>query len=125
MKRSLMLNNFPLIIADENTDARIIQSLIYNGYHIFSVQQLMPGISDAEIIKYAWIKGGFILTEDKDFGDELVYQKKLHHGALLLRLAGVGIDEKVRLILIAFQKHSHDFINSFSVLSKNKLRIRK
>ena len=70
-----MLNDFPLIIADKSTDARIIDALIKEGYEIFSVQQNMPGTDDLSIIAMSATKGGFILTEDKDFGDELVLEK--------------------------------------------------
>lgn len=44
----------------------------------------------------AVIEGAYILTEDKDFGDELVYKKGTHNGAMLLRLAGVEIKKEKR-----------------------------
>ena len=40
-------------------------------------------------------KGAYIITEDKDFGDELVFRKVSHSGAMLLRLAGVNIEDKI------------------------------
>ncbi len=120
-----MSNSFPLIIADESTDARIIDALKHAGYEIFSIQQTMPGTNDLDIIAVAIAKGGFILTEDKDFGDELVFRKATNNGAMLLRLAGVDIEQKIRLVLTAIEKHSEELINAFSVINKNKLRIRK
>lgn len=120
-----MSNNFPLIIADESTDARIVEALKEAGYDIFSIQQIMPGTADLDIIAMAATKSGFILTEDKDFGDELVFKKVSNNGAMLLRLAGVDIEEKIRLVLTAIKKHSEELTYAFSVLSKNKLRIRK
>ena len=120
-----MSNNFPLIIADESTDARITVALKQAGYETFSIQQIMPGTDDLDIIAMAATKNGFILTEDKDFGDELVFKKVSNNGAMLLRLAGVDIEEKIRLVLTAIEKHSAELRSAFSVLSKNKLRIRK
>lgn len=70
-----MSNKFPLIIADESTDGIIVEALKEAGYDIFSIQQTMPGTDDLNIIAMAAIKSGFILTEDKDFGDELVFKK--------------------------------------------------
>lgn len=125
MKHWSMSANFPLIIADESTDARIIDALRNEGFEIFSVQQNMPGTEDLSIIAMAAIKGGFILTEDKDFGDELVFRKVPNKGAMLLRLAGVDVGEKIRLVLASIEKHSEELLNAFSVLDKNKLRIRK
>ncbi|MDQ6757679.1 MAG: DUF5615 family PIN-like protein [Bacteroidota bacterium] len=120
-----MLNKFPLIIVDESTDARITEALIVAGYKIFSIKELMPGTDDINIIQLAADKGAYILTEDKDFGDELVFRKVSHAGAMLLRLAGVDIEDKIMLVLKAIDKHSDELINAFSVLSKKKLRIRK
>ncbi len=79
---------------------------------------MQPGIEDIDIIKLAAEKGAFIITEDKDFGDEIVYRKASHNGAMLLRLAGVNIEVKVHLVLVAIEKHSIELLNCFSVLSK-------
>ena len=120
-----MPNSFLPIIIDESTDARIAKALQDAGFIIISIQQIMPGTDDINIIQMAVAKGAFITTEDKDFGDELVYKKNLHNGAMLLRLAGVTIEKKIELVFTAFAKHSKELINAFSVLSKNKLRIRR
>jgi predicted nuclease of predicted toxin-antitoxin system len=110
---------------DESTDARITDALVKAGYRVFSIQQMMQGIDDRAIIKISVEKEGFIITEDKDFGDEIVFRKALHNGAMLLRLAGVDIEERIRLVLTSLEKHHHELIGSFSVLVKKKLRIRK
>ncbi|RNI34023.1 hypothetical protein EFY79_17075 [Hanamia caeni] len=120
-----MLNKFPLIIVDESTDARISKTLRNAGFSIFSVQEMMPGTDDLDIIKFAAEKEAYILTEDKDFGEQLVYRRSSHYGAMLLRLKGIDIKEKNRLVLLALDKHSVELLNNFSVLTKNKLRIRK
>lgn len=112
-------------MVDESTDARIAEALTEAGYKIFSIQEIMPGTDDIDIIRLAADKRAYILTEDKDFGDELVFRKISHSGAMLLRLAGVNIEDKIRLVLMAIEKHSEELLNAFSVLSKKKLRIRK
>lgn len=86
---------------------------------------MMPGTDDIDIIQFAAERGAYILTEDKDFGDELVFRKSSHYGAMLLRLEGVEIEEKQRLVLMALNKYSEELLNAFSVLNKKKLRIRK
>jgi predicted nuclease of predicted toxin-antitoxin system len=120
-----MLNKFPLIIVDESMDARISQALREADFNIFCVQEIMPGTDDINIIQFAADRRAYILTEDKDFGDELVFRQSSHFGAMLLRLDGVDIEEKKRLVLMALNKHSEELLNAFSVLNKNKLRIRK
>ena len=60
---------------DESTDARITKALTEAGYKIFSIQEMMPGTADTDIIRLASDKEAYILTEDKDFGDELVFRE--------------------------------------------------
>ena len=114
-----------MIIVDESTDARITEALRDAGFKIFSIKEMMPGTDDTDIIELAAKEDAYILTEDKDFGDELVYQKHSHCGAMLLRLSGVDIEDKKRLLLMALNKHSQELLNAFSVLNKKKLRIRR
>jgi hypothetical protein len=61
------------------------------------------------------------LTEDKYFGDEIVFRKTVHNGAMLLRLAGIKIEVKVQLVLMAIEKHSVELLHSFSVFNKKEI----
>ncbi len=120
-----MLPDFPLIIADESVDARIFRSLIEHGYSVYSISIKSPGIADTLVIEIAHKKNGFIITEDKDFGDELVYKKTNNTGSLLLRIADLPIDARIHLVLEVLSTHGKSLENSFSVLTSKKLRIRK
>jgi hypothetical protein len=70
-------------------------------------------------------KKAFIITEDKDFGDEIVFKKSISYGALLLRLHGLDYTAKISLVLNTIAKHKEELLYSFSVLTSKKLRIRK
>ncbi len=124
-KYLLMSHNFSLIIADESVDVRIIKSLIENGYAVYSIIVETPGITDLNVIRIAFEKNGFIITEDKDFGDELVYRKAHNIGALLLRISDMVISDRIELVKNTFALHSEQMRWSFSVLTSKKLRIRK
>jgi predicted nuclease of predicted toxin-antitoxin system len=121
-----MSPEFPLIIADESVDARIILALRQTGFIVFSIANECAGISDLEVIQLSILNQGFILTEDKDFGDEIVYKGvSTKVPALLLRISELKIDERILLIKAVFLNHSQTLLDSFSVLSAKKLRIRK
>lgn len=45
-----MLHSFPLIVADESVDGRIISALKDAGYEVLSIAADYPGISDREVI---------------------------------------------------------------------------
>ncbi len=122
-----MLHDFPIIVADESVDWRIVKSLKEHGYSVYSILEEQSGISDDEVIAIAIEKGGFIITEDKDFGDVLVYSKEglLDVGSMLLRIFDQPIQARIRLVIDALRYHSEDMKNCFSVLTAKKLRIRK
>ena len=108
-------------------DARIIRSLKEYGYIVFSISDETPGISDSNVIEIAVKKNGYIITEDKDFGDELVYNNQKSHqiGSLLLRIFDLPIDSKIQLVIETLSVHNKNLKESFSVLTSKKLRIRK
>jgi predicted nuclease of predicted toxin-antitoxin system len=117
--------DFPLIIADESVDSRIITGLIKQGYSVYSILAETPGITDTHVIEIAVERKGFIITEDKDFGDELVYRKTHKIGGMLLRLQDMLIEPRVNLVIETLALHSKDLNHCFSVLTSKKLRIRK
>lgn len=116
--------NFPEIIADESVDASILQAQ-QKGYVVYSIASNNNGASDSEVINIAVIKKAFIITEDKDFGDEIVFKKSTHYGTLLLRLHGLHINIKISLVINIIEKYNTELLYSFSVLTSKKLRIRK
>jgi hypothetical protein len=54
------LPDFPIIIADESVDSRIVISLIVYGFRVFSICDESPGISDQRVIEIAVEKSGYI-----------------------------------------------------------------
>jgi len=44
-------------------------------FRVYSIGIENPGISDSVVIKIAIDKDGYIITENKDFGDVLLYNK--------------------------------------------------
>ena len=120
-----MSPEFYLIIADESVDARIIRALRSHGYEVYSIIEEAPGITDSEVIEVAVRKEGYIITEDKDFGDELVYRKAHNISSMLLRISDLPIESRVKLVIETLRLHSSDLYQCFSVLTAKKLRIRK
>ena len=120
-----MSPDFPLIIADESVDFRIIRSLRDQGFSIFAISTETPGITDSKVITIAVEKHGYILTEDKDFGDELVYRKTKNVGSMLLRISDLPIESRIKLVSQTLLHQAKDLNNCFAVLTAKKLRIRK
>ena len=113
------------LLADESVDFGIIEALRIHGYEIEAIIEIDPSIDDDEVLEIAIKKDAILLTEDKDFG-ELTYRlKKPNKGILLIRLSGLTIEKKIEMVLETLDKYKEELKNHFSVLSVNKLRIRK
>jgi predicted nuclease of predicted toxin-antitoxin system len=60
-------------LADENLDRQIVERLRQDGYTVWYIPEMEPGISDDEVLDLANQEGALLLTSDKDFG-ELVFR---------------------------------------------------
>ena len=47
---------------------------------------IMPSVTDDQVLEYACSENRIIITRDKDFGDIIFRDKKQHKGVILLRL---------------------------------------
>ena len=65
-----------MIIIDQNVDQFVINYLNRSGYDILSISKSYPGITEREIIELAKTNKGFVITEDKDFG-ELIFAHQI------------------------------------------------
>ena len=100
------------IVADESVDHRIVIALRECGFAVYSISESQASVSD----------GALLLTEDKDFG-ELVFRLQLSHkGILLLRLTEQT--KSIKTLVQTIEKHYPALLNTFSVLSHDKLRIK-
>ncbi|WP_409049693.1 DUF5615 family PIN-like protein [Runella sp. MFBS21] len=57
-----------MILADENIDHSLIESIRQSGIEVYSIYELQRGTSDFSIIELSKKPPRIILTEDKDFG---------------------------------------------------------
>lgn len=112
------------LLIDENIDEPIVEALKELELKIVSISDIAPGVTDDEVLDIANRENAVILTSDKDFG-ELVFRKRLiNKGVVLVRLHGISADEKKSIIREFVNNYIDKIENSFSVISKNNIRIR-
>lgn len=63
-----------------------------------------------------------IITNDKDFGEIVFYQKKIAYGIILLRVKGQNSSEKIILLDKLLENYLDKIANHFVVLTKTKFR---
>lgn len=113
------------ILADEGVDSPIVSRLRVLGHDVDYISEIDPGISDEEVLKIALNDSRILLTIDKDFGELVFRLKQTHAGVILIRLEGLKGMEKAAIMETAFITYGEAFLNSFTVIQKNYIRIRK
>jgi predicted nuclease of predicted toxin-antitoxin system len=112
-------------VADENLDRQIVELLRQDGHVVWYVAEMVPGVSDQDVLTLANHEQAVLLTADKDFG-ELVYRQHLvNPGVILLRLSGLLPSVKAELVARAVTAHMKEMAGSFVVISHRAVRIRQ
>lgn len=112
-------------VADESVDGQIVDRLREEGYFVWYVAEMEPGISDEEVIDLANRKKALLLTADKEFGELVFQQKRLNPGVVLIRLAGFSSIKKAEIVYSAIQKHISELSEVFAVITPGIIRIRR
>jgi predicted nuclease of predicted toxin-antitoxin system len=112
-------------LADESVDFPIILFLRQHGFDVRSVSEEFPSKDDEFVLETANVDDRLLITSDKDFG-ELVYRlKKVHKGVILLRIEELNSAEKADLFLTVIRERKEELLNSFVVVRREMVRIRK
>ncbi len=112
-------------LADESVDRQIVDRLRLDGYDVKYVAEMEPGISDDNVLDISNREELILLTADKDFGELVYRQQKIHTGIVLIRLAGLTSERKADIITTSIRAHFKEFIHSFTVITPGITRIRK
>jgi predicted nuclease of predicted toxin-antitoxin system len=113
------------ILADESVDHPVYEALKENGFNIKHIAFIGSGSTDTDVLDIAWRQKRVLLSVDKDFGELAFRAKKPSHGIVLYRLSGLTNHQKAEIVLKVFTERSQDIVNSFVVISRNQVRIRK
>lgn len=112
------------LLADESVDRAIVERLRDDGHEVVYVAELTPSIADSEVLQKANDSRALLLTADKDFGELVFRQRRLHAGVVLIRLAGFPAAMKAATVAKVFQDHGPRLLDAFSAVSLGVVRIR-
>lgn len=113
------------LLADESVDRAIVERLRQDGRSVVYIAELSPSISDEEVLQQANALGALLVTADKDFGELVFRQGKVHAGVVLLRLAGLPNEAKAEAVAEVFRDRLAELTGAFSVISPGVVRIRQ
>ena len=113
------------LIVDENVDKLVVDALRQDGHNVLYVAEFAPSINDETVLEQANQNGALLITEDKDFGEIVFRQRRIHTGVVLIRLDGLSKQAKARIVSTIFANQGHELLNAFSVISPGRVRIRQ
>ncbi len=114
-----------MLVADEGVELAVVQSLREDGHEVLYVAEASPSIDDDEVLRQANEAGAPLITADKDFGDLVFRQGRLHSGVVLLRLAGLSKATKAELVSQVCRDRAPELLRAVSVISHRQVRIRR
>jgi len=112
-------------LCDEGVDRPIVEALRAAGHDVTYVAEQNPGVEDQDVLQAASREDRVLVTADKDFGELVFRQGRLHSGVVLLRLHGLGPSDKAQVAVAAVAEHGPELERSFAVLEQSRIRIRK
>ena len=113
------------LLADESIDRQIVERLRQDGHAVLYVAETAPSISDDVVLGRANALQAILITADKDFGELVCRQGRIHAGVVLVRLVGISSEAKADLVLAAVRDHAVQLADSFSVVTPASVRIRR
>ena len=113
-------------LLDQSVEARVATFLSEQGHDVTRVGGDYPqGLSDAEVLALANTEGRILLTNDRDFGELVFRQRRLHAGVIYFRFP---LDSTVQQKIASLQRllASHaDRLGEFIVVAPRGVRVRR
>ncbi|PKN27695.1 MAG: hypothetical protein CVU64_15465 [Deltaproteobacteria bacterium HGW-Deltaproteobacteria-21] len=112
-------------LVDECTGPGVASWLRERDHEVFSVFEESRGMDDDDIIQKALDEKWILITNDKDFGNKIYRDGRLHRGVILLRLENERTSAKVHVLSLLLDAYSGRIPDSFLVVSEGQVRFAK
>lgn len=95
------------------------------GHEVLYLDEYEAGIEDVEVLRAAVEHDAIVITNDKDFGELISRHGFESRGVIFLRLYDLSLSERIEIVIHAMRIYGSEFKESFTVISEDKVRIRK
>ena len=113
------------LVVDESVDNLIVDALRRSGHDVLYISEFAPSIDDDTVLDLANWHDALLVTEDKDFGELVFRNRRVHTGVVLIRLSGLSTQAKIQSVSTTFANQGPELRNAFSVISPGRVRIRR
>ncbi len=110
------------LLVDENAGPSVARWLSDQGHDVYSVYDSARGLTDEEVIRLAFDDLRILITSDKDFGEKVYREQRLHHGVVLLRLPDERIIVKIAVLNRLLADYADRLPDRFVVASEKRVR---
>lgn len=112
-------------IVDECTGPQVARWLLAEGHEVFSVYDKARGMDDIDIIQKAFSENWVLITNDKDFGEQIYRENRPHRGVILMHLKNERAANKVATLQRLLTSHADKLAGRFVVVTETTIRIRR
>lgn len=112
-------------LLDENISKSLAQFLAQHGHTVLRIKEIDPGAEDFQVLELAIEKDAILVTLDKDFGELIFKEGKLHKGIIFLRLDDQTPNNTQRALSWFLSTYpNHKVIDNFAVITQIDSRFR-
>ena len=111
-----------LLLVDESAGKKLALLLISAGHDVVFVGDVMPSVSDEEVLVKAASESRILISDDKDFGELVVRQRKPATGVILLRT--LSTNPKIRANAVAKILNDMDAKGKLNIVKEGRVRVR-
>ncbi|MGA2051897.1 MAG: DUF5615 family PIN-like protein [Opitutales bacterium] len=105
-------------LVDECTGPAVAGWLQMQGHDVLSAYDVLRGASDEAILARAFQEDRILVTNDKDFGDQVYRSARPHSGVILLRLNDETPGSKITTLRHLLAKHADAVPGKFVVVTE-------
>ncbi len=109
-------------LVDECTGTKVAQWLRAQNHEVFSVYDEARGTDDETIIQKAFAEDWILITNDKDFGEKVYRENKVHHGIIYMRLDDERAANKIAVLERLLENYAEKLPNRFVVVTETRVR---
>ncbi len=109
-------------LVDECTGPNAAAWLREQGYEVFSAYEQSRGADDEVLLEKAFAENWILITNDKDFGEKVYRERRLHHGVVFLRLSDERAANKILVLKRLLAQYAGQLADRFVVVTDERVR---
>ena len=82
-------------------------------------------MQDDNILQKAVDEKWILITNDKDFGEKVFRERRLHHGIIFMRLADERASNKIEVLRRLLDSHASRILDQYIVVTEKRVRFAK